>query len=130
MLRFTGSPKVANQTELKTAQVRIKPNAIIAEGAGGSIVWMTPSRARFMLDAGAVELLPGMRKPVGPSETPEAGPEEKKTESSDEGLIGLSTDSQPLSQLGEEESQLSSQEDLPSQERPAASSARRGRRAK
>ena len=60
--------------EAKITQVRIKPRCIIAEGAGGSIVWMTPSRARLLIDAGGVELVN-----IGPSEIKPVGATEKKS---------------------------------------------------
>jgi hypothetical protein len=61
--------------EAKTAQVRIKPRCIIAEGASGTIVWLTPSRARLLIDGGAVELV----NTVGPTETKPVGATEKKS---------------------------------------------------
>lgn len=43
--------------EQKTVQLRIRPNTIIEEGTGGSIVWMTPKRADLLIKAGAAELV-------------------------------------------------------------------------
>lgn len=60
--------------EAKTTQLRIRPRCIIAEGAGGSIVWVTPSRARLLIDGGAAELVN-----AGPSETKPVGALEKKS---------------------------------------------------
>lgn len=73
--------------EMRTAQLRVKPNAIIAEGGGGTIFYATPTRARLLIDAGAAELVNvsnvskviEMDKPIiGPTETPAAGPSEFK----------------------------------------------------
>ena len=90
-------------SELKTAQLRIKRKAIIAEGGGGTIFWATPTRARLLLDAGAVELMnaevtagPAETKPAGPAQTKE--PIEKK--SSAAASAGPSTASASSSQPG------------------------------
>jgi hypothetical protein len=90
-------------SELKTAQLRVKRKAIIAEGAGGTIFWATPSRARLLIDAGAVELMNAM--PVaGPSETKPAGPAQTKEpiekKFSAAAPVGPSTDSALSSQPG------------------------------
>jgi len=93
--------------EAKTAQLRIKPNRIIAEGTGGTIFWATPARARLLIDAGAVVLMnagvlarpvigPGQTKPAGASETKE--PVEKKSSAADP--AGRLTDSAPSSGTG------------------------------
>lgn len=75
------------QAEFKTAQLRVKPNCIIAEGGGGQIFYASPTRARALIDAGAAELVNvskvskviEMDKPIiGPTEAPIAGPTEFK----------------------------------------------------
>ena len=59
--------------EFNTAQLRIRAKCIIAEGSEGAIIWVTPSRARMLIDAGAAELVN-----PGPSETKPTGAAEKK----------------------------------------------------
>ena len=87
--------------EAPTAQLRIRPGCIIAEGTGpkrgrpAPIIWVTPSRARQLIDAGAAELVN-----AGPSETKPAGPEEKKSESAPVTPAGPLTGSQPLVEPG------------------------------
>jgi hypothetical protein len=65
-------------SEFKTAQLRVKRKAIIAEGSGGTIFWATPSRARLLIDAGAVDLMNADVPAIGPSETKPQEPAEKK----------------------------------------------------
>jgi hypothetical protein len=68
--------------EAPTAQIRLKNNVIVAEGAGPSIIWVTPSRARFLIDAGAADLfgrMPTEQPSAGPSETKPQEPQEKKS---------------------------------------------------
>jgi hypothetical protein len=79
--------------ELKTAQIRIRKRAIIAEGASGSVVFVTPSRARLLIDGGAADLVN-----AGPSQTKPAGPSEKK--SLPAAPAGPSTDSAPSNPPG------------------------------
>jgi hypothetical protein len=90
--------------EHKTAQLRIKRKAILPEGAAGTIFWATPSRARLLLDAGAVELLNAEQPAVGPAETKPAGPTETKEPHEKKffaaAQAGPSTDSASLSQPG------------------------------
>lgn len=66
--------------EQKTAQLRVKPKAIIAEGSGGTVFWATPTRARLLIASGAAEFVgtagPAETKPAGPGETKESA--EKK----------------------------------------------------
>jgi len=90
-------------SEFKTAQLRVKRKAIIAEGGRGTIFWATPTRARRLLDAGAVDLMNA--EPVaGPSETKPAGPAEHKEpiekKSSATAPAGPSTDLAQSSQPG------------------------------
>lgn len=88
-------------SEFKTAQLRVKRKAIIAEGSGGTIFWATPSRARLLIDAGAVELMNAdvpAQPVIGPSETKPQEPAEKKFSAA--APAGLSTDSASLSQPG------------------------------
>jgi len=85
-------------SELKTAQLRVKRKAIIAEGGGGTIFWATPSRARLLIDAGACELMNATIQPVvGPAATKPAGPAQTKEpiekKSSAAAPVGPSTDS-------------------------------------
>ena len=92
-------------SELKTAQLRVKRKAIIAEGGGGTIFWATPSRARLLLDAGACELMNATLQPViGPAETKPAGPAQTKEpiekKSSAAASAGPSTASASSSQPG------------------------------
>lgn len=104
--------------EPKTAQVRIKRRQIIAEGAGlmrcplhcsdpncshgGPIVYVTPSRAKLLVDANAVDLVG-----TGPSEIKPTGPLEKKdTEKKDHSgaaPAGPSTASAPSTESGKAE---------------------------
>lgn len=64
--------------EAPTVKVRIRRSAIIAEGSNGSIVQLTPSRARLLIEAGAVDMID--EQPVaGPSEIKPSGPTEKKS---------------------------------------------------
>lgn len=78
---FMNSP-VTTRGEQKTAQLRVKHPApgrgmvISAYGTSGTIFWETPSRAKFLIDAGGFELV--NVKPVGPSTTKPAGPGEMK----------------------------------------------------
>lgn len=113
--------------DAKTAQVRIKPNTIIEEGTGGSIVWMTPARARMLVDNGAVEMfsgkLPTVQPEGGPSETKPAGPEEKK--SSAAGQTGPLTDSVPSTGSATAAQQSASAAALVSPKRKSGSSAKR-----
>lgn len=74
--------------EPKTAHLRVKHKRIIAEGTGGTIFWATPSRARLLIDAGAVELMNGPRL-VGPAETKPAEPLEKKEHGSKKFLAAV-----------------------------------------
>ncbi|MFA6204494.1 MAG: hypothetical protein WC710_15050 [Gallionella sp.] len=88
-------------SEFKTAQLRVKRKAIIAEGAGGTIFWATPSRARLLIDAGACELMNAnvpARPAIGPSETKPQEPAEKKFSAA--APAGPSTDSASSSQPG------------------------------
>lgn len=92
-------------SELKTAQLRVKRKAIIAEGGGGTIFWATPSRARLLIDAGACELMNATIQPVvGPAATKPAGPAQTKEpiekKSSAAAPVGPSTDSALSSQPG------------------------------
>lgn len=80
--------------EQKTAHLRIKPRRVLPEGDGGTIFWATPTRARQLLEIGAVEML----NAPGPAETKPAGPLEKKFSAADP--AGPSTDSAPSSQPG------------------------------
>lgn len=64
--------------ESPSTHCRVKPNCIIEEGCDGAIIWVTPSRARLLADAGAVDLI-GEQPEIGPSETKPAGPSEKKS---------------------------------------------------
>lgn len=75
--------------ELKTAQMRVNKKAIIAEGCGGTLFWATPTRAKLLIAAGAASLVNA--DVAGPSETPTAGPTEKKSSAVDP--VGPSTDS-------------------------------------
>jgi len=92
--------------EQKTAHLRIKPRRIMPEGDGGTIFWATPTRARQLLDLGAVDLLnapgPAETKPAGPDETKEslekksfatdpAGPLTDSVASSDAGSVAVSS---------------------------------------
>lgn len=130
-MNFVGSPQLAAKNELKTAQVRILPKSIIAEGTAGAIVWMTPTRAKLMIDHGAVELVNGSRQLIGPAEMQAlTGSLEKKTESSEEILDGPSIDSLTSSPPGEAEQSLSQAEDLPLRNRNVSAQAKRGRRGK
>lgn len=79
--------------EAKTAQIRIRKRAIIAEGAGGTVVFVTPSRARLLIDGGAADLVN-----AGPSQTKPAGPSEKKFSAA--APAGPSTDSASSSEPG------------------------------
>lgn len=79
--------------ETRTAQLRVKPkNAITPYGGYGTVFYETPSRARFLIDAGIAELVnagPAEQPQAGPSETKPAEPLEKK--SSAVAQAGLST---------------------------------------
>jgi len=80
--------------EAPTAQVQIKKGCIIAEGTGPSIIWVTPTRAKQLIDAGAVTAfgkIPTEQPEAGPKETKPAEPAEKKSSATEAG--GLSTDS-------------------------------------
>ena len=98
--------------ETRTAQLRIKPkNAITPYGGYGTVFYETPSRARFLIDAGIAELVnagPAEQPQAGPSETKPAEPLEKKSfaaipdgpsiasaESSEPGQAALSSASAP-----------------------------------
>ncbi len=81
--------------EHKTAQLRIRRKVIIEEGCGGSIILVTPSRARALIDAGAADL---MNAQPGPAETKPAGPLEKKFSAAVP--AGRSTDSAASSEPG------------------------------
>jgi len=120
-----GSPKVANPKEFKTTQVRIKSPAVLAEGTGGTITWMTPTRAQFLRDKGAIEVI-GERELVTAAQ--QSALEKKTEESSTERQTGPTTDSPSSSQSGTEDEQSYSVGDLQSTKQPAPSSARRGRR--
>jgi hypothetical protein len=84
-------------SEFKTAQLRVKRKAIIAEGAGGTIFWATPARARLLIDAGACELM-NAQSAIGPSQTKPQEPAEKKSLAA--APAGPSTDSASSSQPG------------------------------
>lgn len=119
--------------EQKTAQLRIKGrNAITSYGSSGTIFWETPSRARFLIDAGIAELVnvdpagAGGTKPAGPTETKPAAPSEKKR-FSDDAQDGLSTDSAPSSEDGQEKPASLSAGALRSPQRTAPSPRGRGR---
>jgi hypothetical protein len=90
--------------ELKTAQLRVKRKAIIAEGGGGTIFWATPSRAQLLIDAGAVELMNAEQPTIGPAATKPAGPTQTKEpiekKSSATAPAGPSTDLAQSSQPG------------------------------
>jgi len=66
---------------------------------GGTVIWVTPSRARVLLDLGAVELL-NPPKPVGPKETKPAAPEEIKQESTEKKSFPADQDG-PLTDLAQ-----------------------------
>ncbi len=123
------------KAELQTAQLRVKPRCIIAEGSGGMIFYATPSRARALIDAGVVDLLnaaPANAPAAGPSETPSAGPgefkepAEKKSSAADP--AGRSTDSASSSVRGTAALSSASAGDLVSPQRRSPRSPRRARR--
>lgn len=100
-----------SKMEFKTAQCRILPGRTIEEGVGAkrghmTIVWLTPTRARQLINAGAVELVnlvpiqpgPANRPIAGPSETKPLEPAEKKFLSA--APDGQSTDSAPSIESG------------------------------
>lgn len=90
--------------EFKTAQLRVKPRCIIAEGGDGTIFWATPARACALLDAGAAVLMNAEQPAIGPSQTKPANaseikePVEKKFFAA--APVGPSTDSALSSQHG------------------------------
>ena len=96
------------QAEMRTAQLRVRPNAIIAEGGGGTIFYATPTRAKLLIDHGAAELVnvgPTVRPAAGPTETKPTGPTEfkepaEKKSYSQGGPAGPLTDSQPSIESG------------------------------
>lgn len=130
--------------EAKTAQVRIKRRQIIAEGAGlmrcplhcsdpncshgGPVVYVTPSRAKLLVDASAVDLVG-----AGPSEIKPAGPLEKKDKdekkaSSPAAPAGLSTDSAPSVESGKAVSSSASEAAPASPKAKSQPSKKRGRK--
>ncbi len=127
------------RAELKTAQCRIKPRRIIAEGCGGTIFWATPTRARLLIDVGAVELVnmvpvqagPVATRPIGPTEAPVAGPSEVKEppEKRSSAVVpdGPSIDSQSSSEPGTAALSSASAAGLLSPERISPPSKKRGR---
>ena len=100
--------------EMKTAQCRVIGNSIIAEGCSGTIFYATPTRARLLIDAGAVVLVntvgPSNAQVVGPSETKPTGPQEKKTSLTDS-TDGHSTDSPASTRSGKGDASQSLVED-------------------
>lgn len=106
--------------ERRTAQVRVRPRVTVGEGSGrmgacpfncgqpkcscgGTIFYATPTRARQLIDAGAVDLVnfqPVEQPMVGPSETKPIGPSEKKTDRSVAVQVGPSTALAPSSAPG------------------------------
>jgi hypothetical protein len=90
-----------DKTEFKTAQLRVKAKCIIAEGCGGAFIYVTPARARILIDAGAAELVNAgstQQTGIGPSEFKPTGALEKK--SSAAVPAGHSIDSAPSSGTG------------------------------
>lgn len=67
----------------RTAQIRIKSQRYMVAGLYGlGPHWVTPERARMLVDQGVAEIVGGVasvRPVTGPSETPTAGPSEKKS---------------------------------------------------
>ena len=82
----------------RTAQVRVLPGHIVDGHAGGTIVWMTPARARMFASMRVIEVIGAPVPPVvGPTETKEV--DAKK--SFDARGSGHSTDSASSSLNGE-----------------------------
>lgn len=105
--------KHQQEMSAKTAQVRVRKGHIVEGFSGGTLVWMTPKRARMFLDMQVVDLIGG----------PVVGPQEFKAgESSGARQTGHSTDSAPSIQSGEGEPSSASVGGLLSQFSNAAQS--------
>lgn len=84
----------------KTTQVRIRPRHIVDGHAGGSIVWMTPSRARMFASMGVIDVIGDPNIKLGPQEVKEGDPGKK---SFDARSSGHSTDSASSQESGKEQ---------------------------
>ena len=104
--------------EYPTSQIRLHKNVIVQEGSGPSIIWVTPSRARLLIDAGAASLVnlgPAIQPEIGPSETKPTGPTEKKSFATEPG--GQLTGSAKLNETGKAQPSAASAAAHPSPKR-------------
>lgn len=61
----------------KTTQVRIRPRNIVDGHSGGSVVWMTPSRARMFASMGVIDVIGDPNIPLGDKKVDEGDPGKK-----------------------------------------------------
>lgn len=92
----------------KTTQVRIRPRNIVDGHAGGSIVWMTPMRARMFASMGVIDVIGDSNIKIGPQEVKGDDPGKK---SFDTPISGHSTGSVSSSENGQEQPSYVSEED-------------------
>lgn len=96
----------------RTTQVRVRPRNIVDGHAPGSIVWMTPSRARMFASMGVIDVIGDPNIKIGPQEVKEGDPGKK---SFDARSSGHSTDSASSQESGKEQQSSASAVDQVSQ---------------
>jgi hypothetical protein len=68
-----------SEVEHATSQIILNKGVIVAEGAGTAPIWVTPSRAKFLIEAGAATPFAHVSETkAGPTGTKPTSPKSKK----------------------------------------------------
>lgn len=114
------------QIEPASVQIRLNRNVIISEGIGPCVIWVTPTRARQLIDAGAAITI--QQHYIGPGEIKPEVPTEKKF--SIEAPTGPLTDSVQSETYGQDVLSFASVADQASQSSKSKQSGRRTKKGK